>query len=363
MSTMSLTFLITFIPAIFILSFIPFLTRKTENFGVTILEDMYHRPTFQAMRRKYTFIMVVIGLVFAILMVIIAFQNNELLEITFYTVAVLAYIILGFVIYIPFHLKMKKIKSEEKWQENKTSTLVVDTSFRSEKIIYSSGWFLIPICIMVVTIILSFTLYDKIPNEVPTHTSFTGKVTYNEKSPGVLIFLPLTQLFLIGIMAAVNYSIAHAKQQVSTQKPNISKQQNIIFRRRWSLFTIITSILMTAMFTFMQIAMIFQQLLIYQDIVLLIVIAIILIGAIVISITTGQGGSRVKIGNEEKSHLNQLDDDQFWKLGQFYVNKNDPSLFVEKRFGVGWTVNFARPIVWIILIIILVLPFLTLFLV
>jgi len=363
MSTMSLTFIVIFIPTALVLSFIPYLTRKTENFGVTIQEDMYDRPVFQSMRKKYALMMILVATFLTILMIFIAFLDNESLETIFFSVAVIIYVILAFIIYIPFHFKMKKIKADEKWFEGQPSTLVIDTSFRSGKVTYSNGWFLIPVAIMIMTIILSFVLYDRIPDEVPIHTSFSGKVTYNEKSPSVLLFLPLTQLFMIGVMAAVNYSIMHAKQQVSAKNPHISKQQNIIFRRRWSLFIIISAILMTVMFTFMQTAMIFQQLLPYQDVVLLIVIGLILFGTIAISIKTGQGGSRVNIEVEEKGSMNQLDDDQFWKLGQFYVNKNDPSFFVEKRFGVGWTVNFAHPIVWLILLIILVIPFLTLFLI
>lgn len=38
--------------------------------------------------------------------------------------------------------------------------------------------------------------------------------------------------------------------------------------------------------------------------------------------------------------------DSAWKLGLFYFNPADPALFVEKRFGVGYTVNFARPGAW-----------------
>ena len=44
------------------------------------------------------------------------------------------------------------------------------------------------------------------------------------------------------------------------------------------------------------------------------------------------------------------DDDCFWKLGVFYVNAHDPSLFVPKRFGVGWTVNFGRPSAWALMV-------------
>src|SRR5699024_12277234 len=68
-----------------------------------------------------------------------------------------------------------------------------------------------------------------------------------------------------------------------------------------------------------------------------------IVGAIVLSITTGQGGSRVKTAVAKDGKVIDRDDDMYWKLGQFYVNKNDPALFLEKRFGVGWTINFANP--------------------
>ncbi|MCS3530377.1 DUF5808 domain-containing protein [Chryseobacterium sp. JUb7] len=32
-----------------------------------------------------------------------------------------------------------------------------------------------------------------------------------------------------------------------------------------------------------------------------------------------------------------------WKLGLFYFNKEDKRLFPPKRFGLGWTINFANP--------------------
>ncbi len=41
--------------------------------------------------------------------------------------------------------------------------------------------------------------------------------------------------------------------------------------------------------------------------------------------------------------------DHCWKFGLIYFNRNDPAVFVEKRFGYGWTVNFANPRALIIL--------------
>ena len=41
--------------------------------------------------------------------------------------------------------------------------------------------------------------------------------------------------------------------------------------------------------------------------------------------------------------------DNCWKLGQIYINPNDPALVVEKRFGVGYTLNFGNRALWWIL--------------
>ena len=37
------------------------------------------------------------------------------------------------------------------------------------------------------------------------------------------------------------------------------------------------------------------------------------------------------------------DDDRYWSGGIFYNNPDDPALFVPKRFGLGWTMNFGHP--------------------
>lgn len=42
-------------------------------------------------------------------------------------------------------------------------------------------------------------------------------------------------------------------------------------------------------------------------------------------------------------------DDAFYKWKLFYYNPDDPRLLVEKRLGVGYTFNFARPASWLIL--------------
>ncbi|MGA9884788.1 MAG: DUF5808 domain-containing protein [Candidatus Acidiferrales bacterium] len=48
--------------------------------------------------------------------------------------------------------------------------------------------------------------------------------------------------------------------------------------------------------------------------------------------------------------------DEHWKMGIFYYNPDDPALLVEKRFGIGYTFNFARGLAWVILALLIIIP-------
>ncbi|HET9111045.1 MAG TPA: DUF5808 domain-containing protein [Ktedonobacterales bacterium] len=53
------------------------------------------------------------------------------------------------------------------------------------------------------------------------------------------------------------------------------------------------------------------------------------------------------------------DDERYWFAGVFYYNPDDPDALVPKRFGIGWTINFAHPIGKILaalMIIMILLP-------
>ena len=45
-----------------------------------------------------------------------------------------------------------------------------------------------------------------------------------------------------------------------------------------------------------------------------------------------------------------------WRGGLLYVNSADPRLLVPKRSGLCWTFNFARPVAWLILVVLLLFP-------
>jgi len=50
--------------------------------------------------------------------------------------------------------------------------------------------------------------------------------------------------------------------------------------------------------------------------------------------------------------------DSYWKAGVFYYNPHDPAIFVSKRVGIGYTVNFANKMSWVVLVGILLIALL-----
>ncbi len=74
----------------------------------------------------------------------------------------------------------------------------------------------------------------------------------------------------------------------------------------------------------------------------------------VVAFRSGQGGWRLR-GQARAStpakHAPAGDrtPDECWKWGLFYYNPADPAVWVEKRFGIGWTFNFGHPRAWFIL--------------
>lgn len=82
--------------------------------------------------------------------------------------------------------------------------------------------------------------------------------------------------------------------------------------------------------------------------------------AVIPLVRLGQGGSRSAPAAESPQTSTQpigdRTDDRYWRLGVFYFNRDDPAVLVEKRFGIGYTLNLARPMSWTILLVILLVP-------
>jgi uncharacterized membrane protein len=81
-------------------------------------------------------------------------------------------------------------------------------------------------------------------------------------------------------------------------------------------------------------------------------------------IRVGQGGSRLTAASTPgaAAPVGDRTADRYWKLGLVYINRNDPAVFVEKRFGIGYTLNFGHPGTWLFLAVLVIITVLVILL-
>lgn len=341
----------------------PKLTRKDIYFGVRIPENEVKNIELKEIYNKY----VVSNIIFLIPYIAVSFLLLKYFAAYFEiwnVLLIIVYLIATFFIYFLANRKVKKVKNKFQWNKGKKAVVVIDTNFSKDKnknILASPWWFVIPLIIIIINIAAGFSVYDKMPDVVATHFNFAGEADgWTRKSYKLIFEMPGIQLFLIIVMFFSYKIIGWSKQQISASNPEESKEKNKSFRYVWSLYIIVMSIVISILLTFgnLNIIGIIKVSSKASIIVTLIVTLAISISSIIISIKTGQGGSKIKIKtkSEYNNNIQERDDDKYWKLGStIYVNKDDPAIFIEKRFGIGWTMNFGRIESIIIMIVFVIL--------
>jgi uncharacterized membrane protein len=110
------------------------------------------------------------------------------------------------------------------------------------------------------------------------------------------------------------------------------------FRRTIRGVMLAAEYLMTITFSLITVAMVTSAK--WPLTVLMVLPVIFVIGIVVALAMLGQGGSRLAAA--AGTPVGDRTQDACWKAGLLYVNPNDPALFVEKRFGIGYTLNFGH---------------------
>ncbi|PTM58994.1 DUF1648 domain-containing protein [Desmospora activa] len=348
-------YLIIQIPVYVLLALMPYLTRKTESFGFSIPREVYNRPELNGMRKRYVLFVTVwtVLAVFGYIGCLSVIKVEPGILMAMWTGG---YLCGSFVVYLLFHFQMKRLKTANEWHKLKRQTVVIDTQFRNRNIVHSNGWFIPPFLIAITTTILLIVNYPSLPDQLPQQYDFQGNITNTvAKSYGSVLGLSITQISITVLLLLMNVMIGRTKQQIDADRPKQSLEQNIIFRRSWSAFTIGSCYSLVLLFTLMNVAMFIHIPPFVLMIATLIQVVIMVAWAALLSFKVGQGGDRLQATSSEKSGAVNRDDDQYWKLGQVYCNPHDPAIFVEKRFGIGWTINVARPGSWLMLIGLLVI--------
>ena len=254
-------------------------------------------------------------------------------------------------IYIPYYIKVKELKKENGWTYEKRNFVITDTTLRKPKKDdklrpINNNWFLLLLIVPIVIIMITIYRYNFSPETINfmgiSNIEF-GKLSIKEVF--VLFQFPIAQLFTITLMYIINKIIVNSRVDLNSGEIEKSIIRKKKFRRLGSILMLFTSIEITIMFSTLQIAMLYNFNITMINNIFSIIIAITMFLFMIEFIKIGQGGRNIN-EETEKDELYKDDDDK-WILGGLYFNKNDPAWMVEKRRGIGWTINFANPKGWL----------------
>jgi hypothetical protein len=169
-----------------------------------------------------------------------------------------------------------------------------------------------------------------------------------------------------GILAAftiLRYGMSHWARRVHAGGPELVKEMR--FRRTASIILLVAEYLIAAQCTWIVLMPHHRNLMRGSNAGILVAefagLLILTLAAVLVLARMGQGGSRVAASRDEPGcgHAEPVGDrteDRYWKLGVVYFNRDDAAVAVEKHFGLGYTLNFARVETWIIVTLLLVGP-------
>ncbi|MDA3846941.1 MAG: DUF5808 domain-containing protein [Vallitaleaceae bacterium] len=336
-----------------LLLIIPYFTRRSISFGVTIPESEKIKNPIKLWEKHYMYFVSLIGIGIVLIMVIvnkISLDNDILMAIS-----IILILVIDFGAYIYYHRKVKLLKLSAHWEVEASNKVVVDMTIRKETTSFQLAWYGLYLVIIGVTVMIPSLIFDSLPAQLAVHFNMEGIADTMMAKEKAIFLLPGSQIGMTLIMFFVHIAINSAKVTIDPGNKEASANRHRIFRKRMALILYFIGLItiITLFVTQLYVVGIIKnpQIIIVVPIVLMLIIFVVL-GAFVI--TTGQSGWKINQHNEPSKKIIR-DDDRYYKLGIIYFNPKDPSLFVEKRFGIGWTFNFGNPISWIILVVIILI--------
>ena len=350
-----LAFTVALVPLTGIMTIVtPFLMRRGEVFAVTVPDTAAHDPYLRRLKRRYALLMATLTAVLTAVGAFGAFTGDAGLALAVLCVGMLLLCIGSYGLMLYFRSKVRSYKKEQGWQASARESVAVVGDAPVPRAV-SLKWNLLYLPVIAVTLAIGAVGYAQMPDLIPQHMNFQGEVTeYMEKTPFTILVPALIVAFVAACMAFAHWTILRSKRPSNPSAPATSALAYGMFARAQSILLVAGGLALSVLGPVMELSFIGVIGLGQAGVFVVALALVIVVGSIVVSLVYGQGGSRV-FSRMAASERLLADDDEHWKLGVFYYNPDDASLFLPERFGIGWTMNWARPAVWAIMLAGLVL--------
>ena len=336
--------LIINIPTLFLIYILTYFTQalsgKRQFYGISLNSDYFNKYEFKNLDKKYK-LFTTIGFIISLILELISIYIFKA-YVTSSVLPMLSFCLYNFFVYINIHNKVKALKSKLSINlydlDLEKTKVILDTDFIQEKnriVKKYSLIFTIPLIISTLVGIYVLANYNSIPDTIPTHWGPNGNAdAFSDKS-----FIKI--LAIIGMMIGLGVAIyississLKTRAKLSIDSIDNSKKAHLHYLNMFGFTFLVLNIGCEVLFIDILIATMnassVNPLILWPTTIIIILTA------------NYQMYLYYKSPNKSKNAVYSIDDDDsLWIFGCIYNNPDDPSLFVNKRFGVGWTVNIG----------------------
>ncbi len=242
--------------------------------------------------------------------------------------------------------KIAAVKNADGWFAGLRQTVVADTSWRTDPPRFPVRWLVPALAVMAATAAVGALRYPGLPAHIVNGSG------HRVPKSAVSVLIVAGQLYFTTVYSGLMLIVHRSRPDIEAADPAAS---TLRYRRFLAAITrallTLTTLIDTAL---LLVALPDWQVYRLSGIgralpVLPFMAGVLLLAAV--AARAGQGGSRLN-GNVRglaRAAGTDRDDDRFWKAGLLYVNRDDPALVVGARFGVGWALNFGKPVAWLLI--------------
>jgi uncharacterized membrane protein len=329
---------------------LPHLWRPDNLFSVTIAEDARHHPEVRALLARWRISNALIGLVAAAACAVTGLLPPSA-SLFLLPVLLLVYFILGPAIYVEFHRRALAFALPAEGVTTRMASLRPRPSGR-----LISWWELVPLSVIALTVILLALRYPTAPAVVPTHFDLTGHANgFAPKSIWTFFSIVGVQLGVWVILTLLGVGLSRSRVAPSAGAAGES------YRHIWARLVFVIK---TGTVIFLGIADLLpagtqEPGALAGPLAVLPIAFLVTILALTLTLALRYGQRAWRQRRRTGSPVTARGDatpDSAWIGGLFYYNPDDPALVVEKRSGLGWTVNLGHPQARLILIGLLLVP-------
>ncbi len=190
--------------------------------------------------------------------------------------------------------------------------------------------------------------WDRLPRQFPVHWGIHGADRWVTTTPATVFGFLAIQACVCLLMAGLAWGLLNWSRRISTTGAGAAAEHH--FRGRIVQLLIVTEYFLVCPAWFA----LFHPAVAAVNLWGLALLAVMV--AFTVSLVRGwQGGSRATV-TSGAAPMGDRTPDACWKWGLFYFNPADPAILIEKRFGIGYTLNFGNRWTWVVLVLLLVAP-------